>query len=1149
MANKKISALNINTVPLTTDVLPIVNNGETKKMSLDGLTTYLNDHLRFPNVTGGTYADGIVVFTNSTGGTVSVSGFFTGSTDVFVTGGTYTAGTATFINSTGGTFDISGFSTGTSSSDTYITGGTYLDGTATFTNNSGGTFSVSGFSTGTTFFDTVVTGGTYADGTATFVNNSGGTFSVSGFSTGTTFFDTYVTGATYTAGTATFTNNTGGTFSVSGFVEGSSFSTVTTTDTLSINFSGDGTTANPLSASVNISQFDNGILQLTDGLFVPQTIQTGLGYGGLVTWYSGYTFEVSSAGYYIDGRFYSTPFYTVANGNPIVLNEADAVFNRLDVFYVDESATVNVLSGTPSSNPSKPSVDSNQIELSFALVEAPSSAATVTSQQIYLNNTGEPNEWSATTNAPARINVDSTLVKPIIGTKNVEATNSIAADSVVFTNAESEFITSIYSILTFNIQPKAISTSDLTRNRFRLWFGSNTSLIGNFVDINHGSFGFSLVSQTVQTISIPLSTFGLTDSSYVNDLTIMNNSKGQSAFGYYIGNIRLQGVPVTRPTRITDTYVTGGTYSNGTATFTNNSGATFTVTGFSTGGSGSTGPDTYTTGGTYSNGTLTLGNNTGGTINVSGWSIATSGTTVYSVNPATRGVNADNGVAIGFEAGFDVGAGAGQSFFFGLQAGYQAYNAYYATFIGTQAGYQATNALEMVAIGAFAGYQATNANTSQMIGKYAGNQATNAIHATFMGFEAGRYAANATYSTFIGSQAGLSATSAQQSNFLGDRAGSTAAGAFGSNFFGGQCGDGAVNAYSSNFMGNHAGYLALSANNSNFIGLNAGSGAAGAANSIFIGQNAGINSTNASYSTLLGFKVGAFFTANQIGSNNIIIGTNISLPSGTTNSMNLGGTLFGSGFYSTITGNPYTLASSTGRIGVGVQQPTARLHLISGSTALNSAPLKFSIGNLMSSVEDGAMEYDGNGLYFTVGGNRNLLMGSNYYLRPTAGSVSPDTAPIKLVAGPLNATPEDGAIEYDGNAMLYTIGSTRYTLGSKNGTFGFASDNGSSVVTVGVKDLILLPYGCVITGWRLLGDTTGSTTVDIWASSVGIPTVANSIITGGTKPNITLGNQYAISDNVSGWVTTFTNDTFIKFNIDSINNYHKLTLIVKIQYL
>ena len=41
MPNKKISQLNINTNPTPLDVLPIDNNGETKQISLSGLSGYI----------------------------------------------------------------------------------------------------------------------------------------------------------------------------------------------------------------------------------------------------------------------------------------------------------------------------------------------------------------------------------------------------------------------------------------------------------------------------------------------------------------------------------------------------------------------------------------------------------------------------------------------------------------------------------------------------------------------------------------------------------------------------------------------------------------------------------------------------------------------------------------------------------------------------------------------------------------------------------------------------------------------------------------------------------------------------------------------------------------------------------------------------
>ena len=77
--------------------------------------------------------------------------------------------------------------------------------------------------------------------------------------------------------------------------------------------------------------------------------------------------------------------------------------------------------------------------------------------------------------------------------------------------------------------------------------------------------------------------------------------------------------------------------------------------------------------------------------------------------------------------------------------------------------------------------------------------------------------------------------------------------------------------------------------------VNAGRDATNASNSNFLGPYAGQSATNASYSNLFGFSVGNSFSGNNIGSNNIIIGTNISLPNATANAINIGGVLFGIG--------------------------------------------------------------------------------------------------------------------------------------------------------------------------------------------------------------------------------------------------------------
>ena len=99
------------------------------------------------------------------------------------------------------------------------------------------------------------------------------------------------------------------------------------------------------------------------------------------------------------------------------------------------------------------------------------------------------------------------------------------------------------------------------------------------------------------------------DTVYVPFLSIQSASTDNTLTSFLVrngdGSIKTRTLP-------TDIRVTGGTYSNGTAQFTNNTGGTFSVTGFKT-------SDTFVTGGTYAAGTTTFTNNSGGTFNVSGY--------------------------------------------------------------------------------------------------------------------------------------------------------------------------------------------------------------------------------------------------------------------------------------------------------------------------------------------------------------------------------------------------------------------------------------------------------------------------------------------------------------------------------------------------
>lgn len=67
-----------------------------------------------------------------------------------------------------------------------------------------------------------------------------------------------------------------------------------------------------------------------------------------------------------------------------------------------------------------------------------------------------------------------------------------------------------------------------------------------------------------------------------------------------------------------------------------------------------------------------------------------------------------------------------------------------------------------------------------------------------------------------------------------------------------------------------------------------------------------------------------------------------------------------------------------GNIGIGTLSPTSVLHIKAGTATAGTAPLKLTAGTNISvitgGVNDGAFEYDGTHLYFTIGSTRNTII-------------------------------------------------------------------------------------------------------------------------------------------------------------------------------
>jgi hypothetical protein len=317
-----------------------------------------------------------------------------------------------------------------------------------------------------------------------------------------------------------------------------------------------------------------------------------------------------------------------------------------------------------------------------------------------------------------------------------------------------------------------------------------------------------------------------------------------------------------------------------------------------------------------------------------GGSISTSGSTLYSTDPAIGG-----------------GFSTVNSIFLGAFAGYLARFASGSNFLGYNAGYGASRAYNSNMLGYDAGYGAYSASYSNFFGQNAGDQASSANNSNFLGYWAGKGAVGANDCNFFGNTAGYLAANALRSNFLGYAAGNSATNADHSNFFGQNAGDNATNAYSSNFLGTAAGLNAIDAYSSNFLGY-------------YAGQSA----NNASYSSFIGFKAGNG-ALGSVGSNNVIIGTNITLETGRADSINLGGIIFATGSYNDVNTNPFSGSLGNGLVGINVVNPQYTLE-VAGTV---SASAFIGDGSGLTNIPGASIATSGSTLYSV-----NPLAGSGF---------------------------------------------------------------------------------------------------------------------------------------------------------------------------
>lgn len=111
----------------------------------------------------------------------------------------------------------------------------------------------------------------------------------------------------------------------------------------------------------------------------------------------------------------------------------------------------------------------------------------------------------------------------------------------------------------------------------------------------------------------------------------------------------------------------------------------------------------------------------------------------------------------------------------------------------------------------------------------------------------------------------------------------------------------------------------------------------------------------------------------------------------------------------------------------------------------------------------------------------------------------------------------------------------------------FVIDGGGSTITTGVKGDIQIPFDCVINGWDIYADQTGSIVVDVWKDTYANfpPTIADTIA-GSEKPTISTAvkNQDL---SLSTWTTTLTRADILRFSVDSVTSVQRVTVVLRVK--
>lgn len=110
------------------------------------------------------------------------------------------------------------------------------------------------------------------------------------------------------------------------------------------------------------------------------------------------------------------------------------------------------------------------------------------------------------------------------------------------------------------------------------------------------------------------------------------------------------------------------------------------------------------------------------------------------------------------------------------------------------------------------------------------------------------------------------------------------------------------------------------------------------------------------------------------------------------------------------------------------------------------------------------------------------------------------------------------------------------------GQLGISIDGAGSVITMGVKQYLRVPYNCTITSYELVAKPSGSIVIDVYKSTYeNYPPTTSIVGGGGTPPTINSDIKYR-DTTLTSWSKTLTAGEYLGFNVTEVTSITAVTL-------